>query len=400
MRISPGVASLLMALALPTLGGATAPSDGPPGAAGARPPEPALVDLTADSMISGPDEKQEDIHGKYINGTIWSAAFSPDGKTLVTGDDFGMVKVFDPGSGRRLISFRAIDPDQARCDALALSPDGRTIAVPAKRRGRVATMDPVSGRIVREMQTFLDDPRKPTAKGLAFSPDGKLLAGGLDVSGETMLWDAASGRLLRAIPPQMLPGNRVAASVRGVAFSPDGSTLYISGYRLVMWDVREDRPRPSEWPGDAYAGHLTISRDGTRLAVIGAFQGRTRGFSELAVVEVATGRVLCSVEEDGYEIKDAAFTPDGRTIATVVWYIEGKHQGKHPEDYRFILRLREASTLRPVATAWFGRGVWFNSVAISPDGRTIAAGGDARSHTAIGMAGWDGARIYPWRGNP
>jgi dipeptidyl aminopeptidase/acylaminoacyl peptidase len=181
-----------------------------------------------------------------------------------------------------------------------------------------------------------------------------------------------------------------------VAFSPDGSTLYISGYRLLAWDVTGDRPRPSEWPPDAYAGDLTISRDGTRLAVIGAFPGRTRGVSQLGVVEAATGRVLCSVGDDGYEIKDAAFTPDGRTIATLVWYTEGKD----PQGYRFILRLREASTLRPVATAWFGRGVWFTSVAISPDGRRIAVGGYARSHTAIGMAGWDGTQIYPWRANP
>ena len=392
MRISTGVAWLLMALAVSTLGGAAAPPDGPPAA---QPVEPALVDLTTDSMIFGPDQTQKNAYGKYVNGTIWSAAFAPDGKTLVTGDHLGMVNVFDPANGRHLIRFRASDPDAGRLDARAVAPDGQTIAVHFKERGGVATMDPTSGLTVREMQT-VPNPQHPAAKGLAFSPDGKLLAGGMDGTGETLLWDAASGRLLRVIAPQMLPGNRVPAFVRGVAFSPDGATLYISGHRLRAWDVRGERPRPTEWPDDAYVGDLRISRDGSRLAVIGAFGGHTRGFHELGVVDAATGRVLCSVEEDGYQIMEAAFTPDGRTIATIVWY----NEGKHPEDYRFILRLRDAGTLRPVATAWFGRGVWFPSLAISPDGGTIAIGGSAGVHTAIGIARWDGTRISPWRKDP
>jgi WD40 repeat protein len=164
----------------------------------------------------------------------------------------------------------------------------------------------------------------------------------------------------------------------------------------MMWDVRGARPRPSEWPGDAYAGDLRISRDGTRLAVIGAFQGRTRGFSELAVVEAATGRVLCSVDEGRTRIIDAAFTPDGRTIATLVWYADGLAR----KDHRFTLRLRDASTLRLVATAWFGHEFWFNSVAISPDGKRIAVCGSSKSHTVIGMAEWDGTQIRPWRAKP
>jgi WD40 repeat protein len=402
MRISLGVASLLTALALPIFGGTTTPPDGPPGAAGARPPEPPLVDLTADSMIFGPDEKQKNFDGEYSNGTIESAAFSPDGKSLVTGDHFGMVKVYDPESGRHRISFRASDPFQDRCDALAISPDGRMIAVPAKKRGQVATMDPISGQFVREMQTSLHDPGRFSAQGLAFSRDGKMLAAGLRGSGETLVWDVSSGRFLQIIPPQMIPGNRerggqdTPAFVRGVAFSPDGATLYISGWRLMMWDVRGARPRPSEWPGDAYAGDLRISRDGTRLAVIGAFQGRTRGFSELAVVEAATGRVLCSVDEGRTRIIDAAFTPDGRTIATLVWYADGLAR----KDHRFTLRLRDASTLRLVATAWFGHEFWFNSVAISPDGKRIAVCGSSKSHTVIGMAEWDGTQIRPWRAKP
>ena len=315
------MASLLAAFTFPILGGTTALSDGP---AGARPPDPALVDLTEDSMIFGPDEKQKYSDGKYVNGEVESAAFSPDGKSLVTGDQHGMVNVFESESGRRRISFRASDPRQDRCDVLAISPDGRMIAVHAKGLGQVATMDPTSGRILREMQTSPGDPSHSSVRGFDFSRDGKMLAGGMNVSGETLIWDVSSGRRLQVIPPQIQPGNRerggqdTPAFVRGVAFSPDDSTLYISGWRLLMWDVPGARPRPSQWPGEAYAGDLRISRDGTRLAVIGAFQGRTRGFRELAVVEAATGRVLCSVDEGRRDIIDAAFTPDGRTIVTVV----------------------------------------------------------------------------------
>jgi WD40 repeat protein len=128
--------------------------------------------------------------------------------------------------------------------ALALSPDGRTVAA-ADNEGVLlwdAATAKVQATLRQEGQRFI--------RALAFSPDGRLLATAVgDPPGRThepgviVLWDPSTGRQLAT-----LTGHTNA--VNALAFCPDGRTLASGGQdRTVrLWDMTKVPAGPAR-PG-------------------------------------------------------------------------------------------------------------------------------------------------------
>lgn len=154
-----------------------------------------------------------------------------------------------PPAPRRLCT----EPAQA----VAVAPDGRTVALGCGRDVRLVALD---GTPIRRLigHGF------PVAH-LAFAPDGDMLASAAEPGDARPLrfWDAATGAAVRAWGD----GSRC---VRGLAFTPDGQQLVVLEPDAVsLHNPRLGRfvgelPTPAGW---ADLTQLALSRDGRTLAV-------------------------------------------------------------------------------------------------------------------------------------
>ena len=121
---------------------------------------------------------------------VMSATFSPDGKTLATSSMDATIRLWDPLTGRSTAVFRG---HTNGIISAAFAPDGLTLAS--------ASLD----RTLKIWDTAPERDRDTLFRGsqlgissLAFAPDRRTLAAG-SADGKTRLWDASTRRLLGVI---------------------------------------------------------------------------------------------------------------------------------------------------------------------------------------------------------
>ena len=196
------------------------------------------------------------------DGPLQSAAFAPDGKTLVAGTRTGQLTVWDLSTNKPPIT-----RDGHRfVNAVAFSPDGKNLATDSTDQTLIV-WDTATWKIVRTIQEL----RRPVFS-LAFAPDGKTLAVGTTVSqgggsGLTVL-DAATFEPLKSVEPVELP-------VCFVACSPDGKRSphwpADSGEKLALSSF--SAIQAGEWP----AARCGVSAVGLPDRVRSRRENRGRG---------------------------------------------------------------------------------------------------------------------------
>ncbi|HZY89298.1 MAG TPA: hypothetical protein VFE78_31035 [Gemmataceae bacterium] len=165
----------------------------------------------------GHSRKRFDVDDVYLNGV----ALSPDGRTLAV--TAGRAAALIDLEGERVV---AQLPHTDHPNGVLYSPDGRLLAVAAGRK--VWLWDVAARKALASFPAF-----RRYAEAMAFSPDGRLLAAG-SREGQLRLWDTTACQERACLDWKI-------GAVHGLAFSPDGMTVAAAGHNnaLVIWDVDE-----------------------------------------------------------------------------------------------------------------------------------------------------------------
>ena len=203
----------------------------------------------------------------------------------------------------------------------------------------------------------------PRSMQLAFSTDGKTLAIADQKVGAASL-NLATGKM-----------RRYSAFGNSVAISPNGRMLALDDwYEVLLWDLQLDREHArlksrvaaNPVPGNnAAGGTLAFSPDGNYLAMGTGYRYAFPPRSDLKVWQLSTlEEIGPPLFENDCTITCVAFTPpDGSHLVAA--------------DTTGLVRIWDTTTWKLERT--IDRGSRIYSLAISPDGRTLATGGDKRT---------------------
>jgi len=179
--------------------------------------------------------------------------FSPDGQKLYAASQMQTITVLDSATGKGLNTINGLG---SLVDGLAISPDGRLLAICEKVKLSVWLADGS-----RKLWETAADPERCAA----FSPDGKWIATG-DHDGTVSLWEVASaGRVHRTL-------NGHTGPVSGVSFHPDGSRLVSSSFdgQVKVWELKSGFELMSiPLPGGNNVWHALFSPNGKTIAAAG-----------------------------------------------------------------------------------------------------------------------------------
>jgi WD40 repeat protein/energy-coupling factor transporter ATP-binding protein EcfA2 len=275
-------------------------------------------------------------HGDVVR----SAAFSPDGRRIVTASDDTTARIWDAETGKPI--GEPLKGHEYALTSAAFSAEGTRI-VTASEDKTARVWDAATGQPIGKSLKGHDD----YVYSAAFSPDGKhIVTASRDKTAR--VWDAATGKPIG----EPLKGH--GDVVRSAAFSPDGMRIVTASNDKTarVWDAANGKPIGEPLRGhDGAVYSAAFSTDGERIVT--ASEDKTARVWDAATSE-QIGEPLTGHEA---ALQSAAFSPDGGRVVTA------------SDDQT----ARVWETSEPIGKSLTGVDgeIWSAGPAFSPDGKRI-----------------------------
>jgi len=163
---------------------------------------------------------------------------------------------------------------------------------------------------------------------------------------------------------------RPGPPVTALAFHPDGKTLISGGYQqALVWDLNNAKLARRIGPLAGQVRALAFSADGRTLAVAVGVPGRS---GAVTLLDFETGAAT-TLEETKDEVLAVALSPDGRFLAA------GGTDA--------VVRVWDLADKQP-ATDLKAHSDWISGLAFSPDGKLLATGSADKTVRVWDTASW------------
>ncbi|MCH7729865.1 MAG: hypothetical protein IH991_25855, partial [Planctomycetes bacterium] len=253
-------------------------------------------------------------------GAVTCLAYSPDGKSLISGGADKSVRQWDLVSGKQT---HAYEGNTAAVTSLSISRDGKRIATgSADHSARLWNLAAnAGGGNVKKVQPLSAITHPAAVLSVGFNPDGSRLTTG---SADNMIriWDIATGKELERLAGHSKP-------VHAVCFSPDGRTI-VSGSEdktarrwttsvLRFTQAHPHAIRSLKFSADgaqlfSIGKQNAVSRWSTAgLKPIGKFEGATAPLNSLAISRKGT-IVVAGGDDQHVRVWNA---DDGKLLAAI-----------------------------------------------------------------------------------
>jgi RNA polymerase sigma factor (sigma-70 family) len=301
-----------------------------------------------DGLPAGALARLGDSHLRQGSARFGFLTYSPDGKTLYSGDSKGTAYAWDAASGKKLRQMQTFATAQIL--QITISKDGKLIAATDREKGIFGIWEFATGKLLRQVQA----PEGSRAVLAALSADGTTLATTGGKNGEKLsLWDVRTGQLLRELTLQEKPG-----FVTRLDFSPDNLSIVTKSPNgdIGMWDLTTGKeihkfPRSNENNSPSYG----FTPDGHTLTA-----GQLDGIADW---DVASG-VRRATWKQMHLVNGVVYSPDAKLLAV------STHRSLHLID-AVTKKERWMIDDLPVRSLYI--------LCFSPDSKTLACAGDDTS---------------------
>lgn len=258
-----------------------------------------------------------------------SCVFSPEGDSILAGDEDGVIRIFQTSSGKQIHTIEV----KKKVKAYHFSPDGQTIKTICED-GLLQAWETASGR-----QIFTSN-ALPDIEVSSFSQDGRfLLTHHKDKA--LILWNAVTGEYLSVLAHD-------AEYVQACSFSPNGRLIATTGgldNQLRVWSAITGEQlycSDKRYKHSRYT--CNFSPDGQLIV------------TDSAIWEAKTGQLVHMLWGHNDVVSCCVFSPDGRFIASTSW------------DQTVRIWSVETGQLFGIFT---GHTDWAMTCSFSPDGRKV-----------------------------
>ncbi len=202
-----------------------------------------------------------DIKDRLARHSMMRMTFSADGKIIATGDDKGIIRLWDANARTARATLKA---ETGWITALAFNKDN-TLLASGDAGKHIHLWNAQTG----DKHSTLNG-HTHTITALAFAPDGKILASG-SLDGTIRFWDVSTSKELSIFASDHVMG------AKPIAFSPDNTKCITSAFngKVQTWDVNTgNKIKIFDAAPIAFTNAMTISPDASRFTVYGTLNAR------------------------------------------------------------------------------------------------------------------------------